>query len=506
MTRASLIFVAAAMLAIETTRASGAASAWNFQGGDLSNTRHVTAEPAFTPQKLATLKPLWQTSLKGAMRLAPVSDGTSLFAVTNTGYLTCLDRASGEAVWNIDLGEALNIPGAFSKGNAALAGDLVIVAIHNTPTLAAFDKATGKLRWKAIIADYKLTNITQSPIVHDGRVFIGTSGLAEEAVIKPDAGWSCCGFRGSMMAFDLASGRLLWRTYTLPEGYAGGSVWSTASAIDPKRGLVYATVGNAFQVPADVQKCALANLHDAAALRHCYPANVWFDSILALDERTGAIKWGFRATDYDVFVGTCLTYDNAGTLLYVDAEPRGGCGGGPDYDFAQGAMLWRAGAHDLVGAGQKSGEFWALDAGTGRVVWHRVLGPGSRIGGVRGQATDGKRIYLATGRIVKGDVQFPVAAAEGPGTPNSFVALDAATGKTIWDNSGWAPAGPLLSAGDAVFGCSNTEGWPLLVFNAASGKVLAQLKSDASCSPGAMVIGGVIYTASGRTLRAWGTK
>jgi len=497
--------IAALLFALAAAPAIAADASWNSQGGDLGNTRHAAADPAFTAAKLASLRPLWQVPLRGTMRFAPVSDGTSLFVTTSLGSLARLDRTSGQVLWDVDLGTALDIKGAFSKGNPALAGDLVVVAIHNVPALAAFEKATGKLRWKTAIADSQLANITQSPLVHDGRVFVGTSGLGEESILKLAAGQTCCGFRGSVMAFDLASGRLLWRTYTLPEGYFGGAVWSTAPAVDPKRRIVYATAGNAFQIPPDVQKCALANLHDRAALRRCYPAGVWFDSILALDERTGAIKWGFRANDYDVFTGTCLVYDDSGTLLYADSRPRKDCGGGPDYGFAQGPMLWRAGGRDLVGAGQKSGEFWALNADTGQVVWHRVVGPGSRVGGVRAQATDGKRVYLATGRIVKGDVQFP-AGTEPPGPPTAFMALDCATGRTLWEVPDELPAGPLLSAGDIVLGCSNKDGSQLLAFDGASGKLLAQLKSDAGCSSGATVIGGTVYAGSGRTLRAWSTK
>ena len=79
---------------------------------------------------------------------------------------------------------------------------------------------------------------------------------------------------------------------------------------------------------------------------------------------------------------------------------------GPDYDFAQGPSLFRVTiggrTRDLIGAGQKSGVYWALDRDTGAVVWQTKVGPGSALGGMEwGSATDGKRIYVAVSNYAK---------------------------------------------------------------------------------------------------------
>ena len=73
---------------------------------------------------------------------------------------------------------------------------------------------------------------------------------------------------------------------------------------------------------------------------------------------------------------------------------------GPDYDFGQGPSLFKT-THDgkkveLLGAGQKSGIYWALDPDTGEIVWSTQVGPGGLTGGLQwGSATDGEQIYTA---------------------------------------------------------------------------------------------------------------
>lgn len=54
----------------------------------------------------------------------------------------------------------------------------------------------------------------------------------------------------------------------------------------------------------------------------------------------------------------------------------------------------------MLGAGQKSGVYWALEPKTGKVVWHTRVGPGSLLGGMLwGTAADGKRIYVSIGNL-----------------------------------------------------------------------------------------------------------
>src|SRR6185436_8225822 len=111
------------------------------------------------------------------------------------------------------------------------------------------------------------------------------------------------------------------------------------------------------------------------------------------------------------------------------------CGKGPDHDFGGAPMLWRAGGKDFVGAGQKSGIFWALDPDTGKVRWQRRIGPGGPHGGIEfGTATDGKRVYVAdsNGKFPS-HKELPNKLPGGKTiTYGSLGAFDAATGKLVW--------------------------------------------------------------------------
>src|SRR5579883_1006425 len=392
---------------------------WPFVGGSVRNTRNAAGESAITPASVGRLHLLWMASLDGSAASNAVSDGNDLFISSSGGHLYRIARKDGHVIWDVTLEKAAGLPGAASKG-VALADHAVVFGLQNKPVVAAVDKDTGALLWKAVVDDNPMTTVSQPPIVVDGRIFVGISGVAEEAAATSPS-YKCCSFRGAVVALDLSNGKLLWKTYDLPQGFAGGSIWSRTPAFDAGRNMLYITTGNIYRAPPQVQDCVDKHRYDLAALDSCYPAGVWNDSILALDPRTGTVKWGFRADNADIFTGACQ----------VPEMGAKNCGGGLDFDFGNGAMLWRAGGRDLVGAGEKSGMFWALDADTGKVVWQRWLGPGGENGGLQqGSATDGKRVYtaLSDSKQVNHD-PLPYTLPSGQ-TINygSFAALDAANG------------------------------------------------------------------------------
>ncbi len=108
---------------------------------------------------------------------------------------------------------------------------------------------------------------------------------------------------------------------------------------------------------------------------------------------------------------------------------------GPDFDFGSGPNLIRLpSGRELLGIGQKSGEYWVLNPKTGALAWDTLVGPGSAFGGIQwGSATDGRHIYAAI-RDVYGartrSPRRPVATSTIIG--GSWADLDAATGKILW--------------------------------------------------------------------------
>jgi polyvinyl alcohol dehydrogenase (cytochrome) len=470
-----------------------------------------------TPDTVAKLQLIWSTMLKGPSRATPVLDGGSLYVPNSNGYLYKVDARTGAIDQEIELPKVLDMPGASASKGVAVTDHAIIFGLHNAPVVVALDKSSGALLWRVKLDDFHGAVITQTPLVTGGRVFIGVSGLGEE-VAATTPPYNCCGFRGSVLALDAGTGRILWKRYTVPPSFAGGSVWSSSPRMDEKRHSLYITTGNAFRIPPEIQKCVEANKGDQKKLRACYPKDVWYDSILALNPDTGAIKWGFRAENSDIFTGACLV------------KLGGYCGGGEDFDFGDGALRWHAGGHDLVGAGQKAGVFWALEADSGKLVWTTRVGPGGPNGGIEyGSATDGDRVYVAEGNTKQvahdaGTYTLPSGQTINYG---SYAALDAATGRISWqvpdpagaenlDNGkpcnvgsphencvGAFAKGALNVANGVVFGCSTAPEGPLYAFNALTGERLWRFDAGASCDTKAVIDGQSVYWIVGKTLYAF---
>ncbi|MEA2001371.1 MAG: PQQ-binding-like beta-propeller repeat protein, partial [Actinomycetota bacterium] len=307
-------------------------------------------------------------------------------------------------------------------------------------------------------------------------------------------GYPCCTFRGSVVALDVNTGELVWKTSTVPgiDGYSGNSVWGPTPAVDPQRGSLYVTTGNNYTVPQDVLDCVAANEGDPDAVEACMAADNHFDSIMALDLGTGEIKWATRALPFDSWTVACL-FGGANCT-----SPSG-----PDLDFGEGPALFTVNNDgkptDLLGAGQKSGQYWTLDPDTGDVVWVTKASPGGVLGGlIWGSAVDGERVYTANANA--GRQSWDLVGGENIDY-GFWSALDAATGEILWQTPDPIPGnlnqGPVTVANGVVFGCSIDVDGHMYAMDAATGNVLWGFASGGSCNAGAAVVNGSVYWGSG---------
>ena len=109
----------------------------------------------------------------------------------------------------------------------------------------------GALLWKTQADPHPAAIITQSATVFDGKVFVGVASLEEALAGSPF--YPCCSFRGSMLALDVNTGAILWKSYMAPEGYSGNAVWGSSPAVDTKRQQIYIATGNNYTVPVGVR-------------------------------------------------------------------------------------------------------------------------------------------------------------------------------------------------------------------------------------------------------------
>ena len=149
--------------------------------------------------------------------------------------------------------------------------------------------------------------------------------------------------------------------------------------MDQNRGTVFVGTGNNYSHPTD--PAYLACVAKGGTEASCLSPSDYVDSILALDMNTGAVKWATRLMNWNQ-PGIANGSDDWNTACFI--PPYTNCPQpvpGPDYDFGSSpneiTYQTPAGPNTIIGAGQKSGIYYALDPDTGAVLWSTQVGPGS---------------------------------------------------------------------------------------------------------------------------------
>jgi polyvinyl alcohol dehydrogenase (cytochrome) len=459
---------------------------------------------------ISTLTTKWAFTTSGDVSATPAVDTDTVYFPDWGGNLYAVDKLTGALKWQTSISAASGVPFDKARATPAVTEDKVIVGTQGSVfvpgggpggKVLAFNKFTGALLWSTTADTHPAAIITQSATVFDGRVYVGVASQ-EEALAAFVPGYQLS-FRGSMLALDLNTGAVLWKTYMLPVGYTGNAVWGSSPAIDTQRGQVYIATGNNYSVPQSVLDCVTAANGDPVATAACLPPDDHFDSIMALDMVTGAIRWSTRAIPYDAWTVDCIPFFGDGDNC---PDPAG-----PDYDFGQMPALFtvkpegKGKSRDLVGAGQKSGQYWALDPNTGAVVWVTQAGPGGTAGGLQwGSAVDGKRVYTANANSNLVPWPTPDGATTGV-----WSGLDAATGAILWQTRpphGGGTSGPVTTANGIVFGCSLDPQGYMYALNGATGAVLWEFASGGSCLSGAAISDGMLFWGSGYSNFGFGTS
>lgn len=487
--------VAAAAVAGATAACSGPATSaapasqasvsgsWPTAGYDIGDTRDASGEHIIGPGNASRLTTAWNITAAGQVATTPAVDGGVVYFPDSGGTLWAVAGDGGRVLWSHEVSDYTGIAGAFSRTSPFIDGNELVLgattAGHGAYVFAV-DRRTGRFLWRTQVDAHPAAITTGSPVFYRGVAYEGVSS-AEEA-FAAESGYHCCTFRGSVVALNAKTGRLLWKAYTVPKGYSGGGVWGSTPAIDPADNLLYIGTGNNYSVPAGV--CT------APGEKGCAPptADDHFDSILALDLRTGAIRWS----------GPTLTSDVNNDACTVHAS----CG--PDSDFGSGPNLFRLpSGRQLLGIGQKTGVYWALNPVTGTVVWHTKVGPAGAYGGVLwGSATDGRHIYVAIADFEGKLYQITSASGRASTTGGgSWAALDAATGKILWqvaDPQQAADLGYVSTANGLVYAGSTADtGNDMYVLDAATGTILWRFASGGPVVSGAAIVGGTVYWGSG---------
>jgi len=276
-------------------------SDWPAYNGQV-NGDHYSPLTQITPTNVAHLKQVWRfdVGIEGALETNPLIVGHVLYGYTPTLQVVALDAATGQQLWRFDSGAGGLQPSrgfAYAgKGKNARLFAFIMNFIY------ALDPATGKpipsfgeagridMR-KDLEADYtQLTVALTSPgVLYKDLLICGFR--APETKPAP---------RGDIRAYNIYTGRLSWSFHTIPhpgeEGYTSwpAGAWKTAGAannwagmaVDEKRGIVYVPTGS-----------AVSDFYGSDRIGN----DLFADTLLALDARTGKKLWHFQDVHHDIW-------------------------------------------------------------------------------------------------------------------------------------------------------------------------------------------------------------
>jgi quinohemoprotein ethanol dehydrogenase len=286
--------------------------AWITNGGTIANQRYSPLT-RLNRDNIAQLKAKWRTGMGSGMGPGNSGQAQILFEEgmlylsngENDVFAMTLDK--GEILWKYEGKPSPKAGSPFGRSNRGVAlGEGKVFASQLDAKLVALDQRTGKLIWSVIVERFEEGfSITGAPLYYKGMVITGVSG-------------GVMGKRCSVKAYDARTGKLLWTFYTIPgpgefghetwpQGtdawkHGGAPVWQTP-AVDPELGLLYFSTGNTGPV-----------LNGAVRPGD----NLFANSIVALDVKTGKRRWHFQQVHHDIW-----DYDSPNPVVLFDATIDG---------------------------------------------------------------------------------------------------------------------------------------------------------------------------------------
>jgi quinohemoprotein ethanol dehydrogenase len=310
---------------------------WPTVGGDIGNERYSPLGQIST-SNIAQVKGVWRTHLDGSGLAAKYSGEGQPVVYKGVIYITtgeddtfAVSVATGKILWKYTSGITQEITtvccGWDNRGVAIGDGRVYLGQLDGK--VVALSQQTGKVVWTKQLVHWQLgQTITAAPTYADGKIYIGVVGAEY-------------GTRSFLQSMDASNGNLDWRWYTTPApNEPGGNSWPAGSkiylrggatiwqapAVDPKLGLIYFSTGNAGSDWYGGQRAG---------------KNLYAASIVALDLKTGKLKWYFQQVHHDIW----------------------------DYDSASPVVLFDAGGHEGIAQASKTGWLYLLDRKTGKPLY-----------------------------------------------------------------------------------------------------------------------------------------
>ena len=276
---------------------------WPTYNGDPGGNRYTTLTE-IDKTTVSRLAPKWMMTIPDAGQLQGtpvVADGIMYVTAPNEAF--ALDAGSGRRIWHLKRPRTKGIAGGGANRGAAIAGERVFMVTDNAHLLA-LNRFTGDVLWETELADWRQNYAASSAPLPAGNLIVsGVSGGEH-------------GANGFVAAFDQDTGKEVWRFWTVPKpgtpgsetwrgkdiDHGGAPTWFTGS-YDAALDTVYWPTGNP------------AKEYDGSDRQG---DNLYASSILALDRKTGTLKWYYQFTPHDLW-----DWDATQTSVLVDADWEG---------------------------------------------------------------------------------------------------------------------------------------------------------------------------------------
>ena len=481
---------------------------WLTYWGDFRGT-HYSGLKQITPVNAPNLKSKWTYQLGGnTVETTPLVVDGIMFVTGPLNDATALDARTGRQLWHYTrrLPKVASHCTVMTNRGFAVLGDRLYMATLDT-RLVALDAKSGNVIWDIEVDDYKKgLSITHAPLAIDGKIIVGVT--AGE-----------CALTGWVDAYDAKTGKRLWRTHATPQpGDPNRKTWVPETSADFGGAPTWTT--GTYDADTDTVFWATGNPGPDYDGTVRAGDNLYSCSVLALDSKTGKMKWWFQFTPHDVH-----DWDANETPMLIDGVVKGQ-------------------KRKLLVTAQRNGFYYVLDRNTGEFLAGREFAKQTWSSGLddkgramilpnttptpqgnyvcpdaAGSANWGAPSYdPATGFFLVSvreacaiytSVTKSAVPGEGftgggvevdpkVGEPGSVRALEATTGIRKWDfplHIGSSATGVLASAGNVVFASSNDGN--LIALDSKTGKYLWHYYTGAKIitSPISYAVDGKQYVA-----------
>jgi alcohol dehydrogenase (cytochrome c) len=255
--------------------------------------------------KLAYAVPLGGTTGNEYIEATPLAEDGFLYITDSWGVLYKIDGTSGDAgriVWRMDPKQEKQQ----TNRGAALWGNLVISSANWPARIIATDKDSGKVVWETnMMFDQPQLRITAAPLAIKDRIIAGAAG-------------GDSGVRDWIAGLDAATGRVLWRKFTIPApGEPGSETWKGANNAWQTGGAAVWVTGT---YDPDTNQTIWGTGNPVPMFDPTYRPgdNLYTNSAISWDPESGNMNWYFQFTPGDMW-----DYDEEGTHILIDGEVAG---------------------------------------------------------------------------------------------------------------------------------------------------------------------------------------